>query len=80
MATRTVKPANRRRIVSPWFKQKLLSRIALFGFIVVAVVCFSLGAVGVGLGVVIVVGVGALAFFRQRRRWRSPPPFFGPPS
>lgn len=80
MATGSVSRANRRRIVSPWFKRQMVTRIALVGFVVFAAVCFSFGAVGIGLGVVILVGVGALAYYRRRRRWQSPPPIFGPRS
>jgi ABC-type tungstate transport system substrate-binding protein len=76
MATGTVSRANRRRIVSPWFKRQMVTRISLVGLAVLAAACLAFGAVGIGIGVAVLIGGGALAYVRRRRRWRSPPPIF----
>ncbi len=76
MATGAVSRANRRRIVSPWFKRQMLARIALVGFVALAAVCLAFGAVGVAVGAAVLVGVAGMVRSRRLRRWRTPPPTF----
>ncbi len=60
--------ADRRRVVSTWFKRRLAARLIFFGLVVLVAVCFAHGAVGIAIGGLVLVGIAVLVQFERRRR------------
>jgi hypothetical protein len=59
---------DRRRIVSYWFRRRMMSLGIFTGLVVFGAVCVSFGAVGIGIGAGILFGVAALVFYERRKR------------
>ena len=70
--------ADRRRLVSPWFKRRMTTRVVATGLIVLVALCLAFGDAGIAAGVVVVAGIAAAVFLQRRRRWRRQSTF--PPS